>query len=317
MDALLRTLDPGLARASGGTLAFARTRSLQEVAANLLLRAFQHRDRWPVAFVAAYLRDAAGLRTWVDSPACQLFKANILTAFAADATQQRGSDAHVAGGAVGDGDGDGADGGVGARSDSAGRVGEGTGSDSSRGRTPAPATAALPAVRPRYQPYFLPASSTLPGVGTVATAVGSSGTAATAVVRSATGGASAGEQGAAPEPAGDAPRGGNSSSDNELERAVLAVLRSILGDSPTGGRSGAAASQQQGAGTAGRFGSQPRSGPGFARSGGNTAACVHRVDVAWAARACQVCACQVRACQVCAWAWACAWASESCVRCTP
>ena len=63
-----------------------------------LVFAAQDERVWPVSFVVAYIRDAASLRTWVDSPQCQLFRDNVLTAFittsAASCLPKRRSSTH-------------------------------------------------------------------------------------------------------------------------------------------------------------------------------------------------------------------------------
>ena len=106
---LLRTLDPALGRAAS----FSRSKLVQHTAANLLAAAFRVRSVavlrgvlthcgwdwfamqdervWPVSFVVAFIRDAASLRTWVDSPQCQLFRDNVLTAFITTSAASNGA----------------------------------------------------------------------------------------------------------------------------------------------------------------------------------------------------------------------------------
>lgn len=70
---------------------------------------------WPVSFVVAYIRDAASLRTWVDSPQCQLFRDNVLTAFITTSAASNGaSPSDCAGIGAGAGAGTGAGAGAGA-----------------------------------------------------------------------------------------------------------------------------------------------------------------------------------------------------------
>ena len=69
---------------------------------------------WPVSFVVAYIRDAASLRTWVDSPQCQLFRDNVLTAFITTSAASNGANpSDCAGTGAGAGAGAGADAGAG------------------------------------------------------------------------------------------------------------------------------------------------------------------------------------------------------------
>eukprot|EP00794_Sanderia_malayensis_P009153 gene9152-10125_t len=54
---------------------------LTSMACNILTNVFQNEDNWPQSFIKAYVDDALGDRSWVDSEHCKVFVDNIITAF--------------------------------------------------------------------------------------------------------------------------------------------------------------------------------------------------------------------------------------------